>query len=69
MEQSTLANGMARDFARARGFRSGQTDLSTRASGRMIWLTAKADSSIKMEMCMRDNGSMIKLMVKVFINI
>ena len=43
-----------------RDYRFGRMVASMRATGRMIWLTEKADSSTQMAMFMKGNGSMIK---------
>jgi len=46
---------------------TGQMVLTMRVTGKTIWLMEKVDYSMLMEMCMRDNGKMIKHMVKDFI--
>ena len=47
----------------------GRMDQNTRATGRMIWPTAKEGSSILMGMCMRVSGSTIRLMEEELISI
>ena len=49
---------------KARESRFGQTEVSTKAGGRIVKLTAKAGSFMLMGMCMWESGKMTRLMAR-----
>jgi hypothetical protein len=58
------ANGVKMPCEKARVFRSGGMVQNTRVTGAMIWPMELVDSFTQTDLCTKDSGSIIMLMVK-----
>ena len=62
MELFTKENGLKKVSGLVKALKSGKTEASTWATGRMIKPTVREDSSTLTVMSTRENGKMIRLM-------